>query len=154
MRIIGKDGKDYASEKECIEADKKYEEELKAKKDNELKKVEAEKNAVATKKKEKAQAVEDARKKCAEATKLYQVAKKKAEDILREANKKAEEVLKEAAAKVEKASEERMNAVIDFNKEFGPYRTVLTGNDAIDAFNNDFFVDSLLPYWARSIFGL
>lgn len=147
MRIIGKDGKDYASEKECIEADKKYEEELKAKKETELKKVEAEKTAVATRKKEKAQAVEEARNKCTEARKLYQVAKKKAEDILREANK-------EAAAKVEKASEERMNAVIEFNKEFGPYRTVLTGNDAIDAFNNDFFADSLLPYWARSIFGL
>lgn len=150
MKFISEDGKEYASVKECIEADKKFKEVQKKaeeEKKAEENKLQEEKTALIAKKKEKSKAIEDATDKLEEKQKLYQVAKKKAEQIIRDANKEAENVLKEAAKEVEKASEERMNAVISFNKDFGPYRTTLTGKDAAEEFNRFLFGDSLLSHF-------
>lgn len=142
MRIIGKDGKEYSSEKECLAADKRYDEQLKAEQDRIEKekkayeeKIAEEKAALSVRKKELAKNVEDSNAKLDEAKKLYEVAKRKAEEVLRKANKEAEDILTVAAKEMEKASEERMNAVAQFNKEFGAYKTVLTGNDAVDEYN-------------------
>lgn len=142
MRIIGKDGQEYKSEKECLIADKKYDEAIKLaqeKKEQERREIEekiAEEKALYNqKKKEAAKAVEDANAKLEEARKVYGVARKKAEDILRAANKEAEDILLVAAKEMEKASEERMNAVAKFTKDYGVYKTVLTGNDAVDEYN-------------------
>lgn len=158
MRIIGKDGKEYKSEKECLAADKKYDEMMRQKKCREEQerkaleeKIAKEKAELGARKKEKAKSIEDATEKLEYFKKEYEVAKIEAKKLIEEANKQAEDMLKAVAKKVEEASAERMNAIAEFNKEFGPYQTTLTGNDALNEYNkivkqfNDTFFDRFFP---------
>ena len=81
-----------------------------------------------------------------EAYKFYEAERAKAKDILKEAQEKADKILLEAKEEaknlvslaekeVKKASEKKTQAVSNFNKEFGPYKTVLTGDKALDEYN-------------------
>lgn len=128
----------YDSVKECQKAEEAYakqqiEAEEKAKA---LEAKVAEEKAIASKKrKELSDAIEKAEEEYVAAFNMYDVARKQADEIILDAKKKASEVVAAAAKEVEKASEKKMKAVSEFNKEFGPYRTVVTGNKAVELHN-------------------
>lgn len=145
-------GKEYKTVEECLKAEEEFRE-----KEREIAKKEAIKlNELTKNKKELAKAIEDADEKVNEANKLYEVAKQKAADILDKSNKEVEKILSEASKKVKEAEEEKLNALMKFNKEFGTYKTVITGEKAaeeykkaVDRFNNSFnsvFKD-FLRFW-------
>lgn len=117
-----------AAEEAKFEADKKALEE----------KVAAEKALVSKKKKELSDAIELADEEYVAACKVYDIAKKQANDIMKEAKTKASDILSVAAKDVETASQKKMNAVAEFNKAFGAYRTVLTGARAAEEFHRIF----------------
>jgi hypothetical protein len=164
MRIIGKDGKEYKTEKECLAADRAYDAKIEADalaKEAEKaaleKRLEEEQKMISAKKKELAATIEATQLALDEAQKLYDITKSKAQEKLRAADEEACKIIDEAKAlahkqykqvesevddmmlaaskQLEKASEDRMNAIAAFNKEFGPYRTVITGNKALDEYN-------------------
>lgn len=131
MKIIGLDNKEYSSVEECQAADAKFEE---AKKQRELAEAEK-KSAVSKRKKELSDKVAESDKAVEEAYKNYETQREKAAAIVEEADKKAKEILREAAKVVEAATEKRMNDIIAFNKEFGPYMTSYVGDRALDEYN-------------------
>lgn len=131
MKIIGLDGREYKSEKECLIADKKFNE----KKELDKKLMEEEKLKVSNRKKELANKVQEATDKVDYYTNEYIKVKADARKFLEEANKQAQDMLSKAAKQVEEASNEKLTAISNFNKEFGPYKTVLTGNEAIAEYN-------------------
>lgn len=142
MKIIGKDGKEYFDIKTCLKADKEYDEKIAAEKlaaEKEKKalevKLEQEKNAISKRKKELSDAIELAEEKKVVAENLYDDAKKQADKILKEAKEKANGILQTAAKNLENASADKMKAIAAFNKEFGPYKTVVTGSKAVDDYN-------------------
>lgn len=142
MRIIGKDGQEYKSEKECLIADKAYDEKIAAEKlktEKERKdleaKVEQEKIAISKRKKELSNVIEKAEERYSLAEGLYEDARKKANSILKAAKEEANSIIQAAAKEVEAASSEKMKAVAEFNKEFGPYQTIVTGSKAISDYN-------------------
>ena len=128
----------YDDVKECQKAEDSY-----AKKQLEAEekqkaleaKVAEEKAAISKKRKELSDAIEKADEDYVAACNVYDVARKQADDVIIEARKKAADILSAAAKEVEKASEKKMNAVSEFNKEFGPYSTVVTGNKAVELHN-------------------
>ena len=128
----------YDSVKECQKAEEAYaKQQLEA--EEKAKALEAkvaeEKAVISKKRKELSDAIEKADEEYAAACNVYDVARKQADEVILEAKKKANELLNAAAKEVEKASEKKMNAVSQFNKEFGPYRTVVTGNKAVELHN-------------------
>lgn len=142
MKILGNDGKYYATVKEAKEADERFEEEqkaLEAKKDAEIK-------SVSNQKKELSNKIEAATKKYETAQEKYEELKKEAENMLREANKKAYNILLEGAREIEKASNERMTLIKEFNEKFErPFTKFYTGKDAEEQYSkilkqfSDFF---------------
>lgn len=133
-------GKEYKTVEECLKAEEEFK-----KKEIEAKKEAVKLNELAKTKKELAKAIEDADEKVKEANKLYEVAQQKAADILDKSNEEVEKILSDASQKVKEAEEEKLNALMKFNKEFGTYKTVITGEKAaeeykkaVDRFNNSF----------------
>lgn len=122
--------KPFDTEKECLDAEAKYQQS---------------KDAVSKRKKELSKAIEDADNKITEANKAYDVAREKAKDILEKTNKEITELLDKAEKAVTDAEQEKLDAVRAFTKEFGTYKVNLTGEKAVDAFNrslnrfNNFF---------------
>ncbi len=113
----------YDSVDECTKAEK--EEDLKQ-------------SNISKQKKELSKAIEDADNKLKEANKLYHIAQDKAKEILEKSNKEIHNILDVAEENVKKAEEEKLNAIIKFNKEFGSYKVALTNEDAVDAFDRSF----------------
>lgn len=141
MKIFGKDGNEYASVKECLRADEAYEKRIaEAKEREEAQKREqelklAEKKAeISKRKKELSAAIDAANTEVAEARIAYNRDKERAERLIAEARKEAEVILTEANKKLKLATEKKMNAISTFNHEFGPFTTVLTGQDAWDEY--------------------
>ncbi len=93
---------------------------------------------ISKQKKELSKAIEDADNKLKEANKLYHIAQDKAKEILEKSNKEIHDILDVAEENVKKAEEEKLNAIIKFNKEFGSYKVALTNEDAMDAFDRSF----------------
>ena len=123
--------KTFNSEQECLDAEKKYEEERKK---NDL--VLAEKKAAVSKrKKELSDAIAEADKKVDNAYKGLEAAKKEAAAIIKETREKANNLINEAAKKVESETSERANQIGKFNEEFGPYMVTYTGNRAEEEYN-------------------
>lgn len=122
--------KPFDTEKECLDAEAKYQQS---------------KDAVSKRKKELSKAIEDADDKITEANKAYDIAREKAKDILEKTNKEITELLDKAEKAVTDAEQEKLDAVKAFTKEFGTYKVNLTGEKAVDAFNrslnrfNNFF---------------
>lgn len=88
---------------------------------------------ISKQKKELAKTIEDADNKLKEANKLYHIAQDKAKEILEKSNKEINNILDTAEAEVKKAEKEKLDAIVEFNKQFGPYKTTLTNEEAIDA---------------------
>ena len=128
----------YDDVKECQKAEEAY---AKKQLEDEEKqkaleaKMAEEKAVISKKRKELSDKIEKADEEYVTACNMYDVARKQADDIILEARKKANEILNVAAKEVEKASERKMEAVSEFNEEFGPYRTVVTGNKAVELHN-------------------
>ena len=122
--------KPFDTEKECLDAEAKYQQS---------------KDAVSKRKKELSKAIEDADNKITEANKAYDIAREKAKDILEKTNKEITELLDKAEKAVTDAEQEKLDAVKAFTKEFGTYKVNLTGEKAVDEFNrslnrfNNFF---------------
>ena len=108
--------------------------------------VNEEKAAVSKKKKELSDAVERANEEYIAATKVYETERARAQEIIKEAQKQADEIMSNAAKSVRKASEAKMAAVTEFNKSFGPYRTVITGAQAVDEYNR-VVTEMLRSFW-------
>ena len=124
-------GKEYKTVDECLKAEEEYKKGLEEKSTTEAKKL----NELGKEKKLLAKAIEEAEDKVREAENLYEVARQKAADILDESNKQVEKILSDAREKVKQAEEEKLNAVMKFNKEFGTYKTVITGEKAAEEYN-------------------
>ncbi len=138
----------YDTEKDCIKAEEEYNKEQE-RVTNALKKATLEKEKkdkeIQLKKKELAKAIEDAEQEVTEANNVYDAAKEKAREIYAEAKKKADELLDVASAKVKDAEEKKYKAVAEFNRNFGPYTTTITGAKAAELYNNT--IKSLNNFW-------
>lgn len=137
MIILGKDGKQYATVKECQRADVEYDRriadekaQLEAKKIADEKAIAERKAEISKRKKELSSMIESAEDKVKVAKVDYNQARAQAEKIIAEAKKEAQAILDAAGEKLKLANEEKVNAISNFNKEFGPFTTVLTGEDA------------------------
>ena len=86
------------------------------------------------------------------AYKEYDVAKEKAAKILEDSNKQVLEIINAAKDVVNKAEKAKLDAITAFNKEFGAYQKVYTGEQAraeLERFNsnlNSLFGD-LFKFW-------
>lgn len=149
MKIISElTGKEYNTPEECLKAEELYKKEQKKRADEESKKL----SEISKQKKELANAIEDADKDLSEANKLYEVAKNKAAEILEKSNKEVRDILDSAKKLVKAAEEKKLNAVLKFNKEFGPYTTKYTGEKAAEEFNRslkrfDNIFDDFFKFW-------
>lgn len=134
----------FNTEAELVEAEKRQEEEIAA---EELKKKE-----ISNEKKKAATKIESATEAYEKASEEFELTKKellkklddaeeKAAKIISEANDAVEKELKEAKEKLRQAKIDKVNAIADFNKDFGPYKKVYTGQDALKKLNEDFDVD-------------
>lgn len=131
MKIVGKDGKTYATVEECIAADEAFEESEAAKALEETNK----KNELSKKKKEKADAIKAAEDALSLASAEYDRAREKARKLIEEAKVEARTIVNEAAKKFDAASDARYQAIREFNKEFGTYTVTYTGKDAVEEYN-------------------
>lgn len=130
--------KPFDTEADCIKAEKEYkEEQSKISKQLEaaLAEKKAKEEAEQKSKKELSKVIEEATKEKAEAEKLYEVAQAKAQKIKEDAKIEANKILSAAADKVKEAEQKRVDAVVAYNKKFGAYTTVLTGEKAADEYN-------------------
>ena len=138
-------GKTYDSAEECTKADEAYEQEKKAKEEQKAK----EQALISKEKKELADAVDAANKKIEDAYTGLEEAKKKAREILENSYKEAERIISEAKKPVTEAEKEKRDAMIAYNKKYGTYQRVYTGEEAEKEFAriNKYFNDSI-----RSLF--
>jgi dsDNA-specific endonuclease/ATPase MutS2 len=150
MKIISEiTGKSYLSVEECLKAEAEYEKEQKKVQVEEEKR----KNEISKEKRELSKAIEKAEEKVSEANKLYEVAKTKAAEILETSNKEVENILKAAKDEVKKAEQERLDAIMAFNKKYGNYTKTITGEKAAEEFNksvgrlNNIFADIMKSFW-------
>lgn len=104
--------------------------------------VEQARKAEATKKKkELANAVSKADDAVAKAYSEYEIAKQEVRKILEESNTRMEKILGPAKSAVTKAENVRFEAIKAYNREFGPYQSVYTGERAekeLQRFNQQF----------------
>lgn len=123
----------YDTLEECEEADKAYVEEQKAAEER-AKQLEAEENAkkaALTKiKKELADAVTDADNNLNKALEDYDSARNTAAEMLEKSNKEVSELLNEAKKNVEAARKAKQQALLEFNRKFGPFKVSYTGEKA------------------------
>jgi hypothetical protein len=136
----------FETEEELKAAETAKDSEIKKEEESKALKVEEDKKAISIRKKELSDVVEAKAKEFNSAYDKYEAAKAKAKKELNEkyktlnAQAKAAEdeyakAISEAEKEVRKASEEKTNAIAKFNEEFGPYKTVLTGDKAIAEYN-------------------
>jgi len=123
----------YDSPEACLEAEKNYK--------AQQQKIEADlkrtSSAISKEKRELSKAIEDADNKLTEANKLYEAAQHKAAEILEKSNKEVKEILDTAKKEVKAAEQAKLDAVLAFNKKYGPYTTTLTGSQAAEEFNRN-----------------
>lgn len=122
----------FNTEKECLEAEakyqlKKYTEEQKAK-ENEAKLI------ASKEKKELSKAVEEAEKAVADAFAQYELVEAQVTELIDECNKKVEELRKPAKQAIQKAEQQKYEAIAAYNKKYGTYSVVYTGDKAFNEF--------------------
>ena len=108
--------------------------------------VEEDAKTISKRKKELSDKIEEASRNLDEVYKFYEAEKSKAKDILtnvekqikrlrEDANDEINRLMEFAEAEVKKASEQKTIAISNFNKELGTYKTVITGDKAIEEYN-------------------
>lgn len=123
--------KQFDTEKECLEAEAKYDEEQKK---TEVA-VSERKAEVSRRKKELSDQITVADKDIDSAYKELDAAKEEANKIVAEAKKRANEIVRKAVEKVDSAASTRRDLVEKFNDEFGPYMVTYTGSRADEEYN-------------------
>lgn len=103
-------------------------------------------------KKEAAKRVELADKNYKAALDSYDNAKLKIQEVVKEAKTKIDEILDEPIKDVKIAKEQRLAALLDFNKRYGPYTTTYSGEDASKEYERllkvNGWIDTVLDNWA------
>lgn len=117
----------YDTEDELTDAEKTYEKEQEDKKQEALK--------VSNRKKELSKKIQDADDKITSAHNMYDMALQDIKKLSEEYTKKCDEIISAAKKTLNDAEREKYEAVLEFNKEFGPYRTTYTGEKASEQFN-------------------
>lgn len=120
----------FNTEKECLEAEAKHKQELEEQKakENEAKLI------VSKEKKELSKAVEEAEKAVADAFAQYELVEVQVADLIAECNKKVEELRKPAKQAIQKAEQQKYEAIAAYNKKYGTYSVVYTGDKAFNEF--------------------
>lgn len=128
----------FDSEADLVAAESR-DAQLKAEEQEKKNKISAEKKIAATKVQQAAEAYEEALDKYNEekknALKILDDAESEAAKIINKANEEAEKIMNEAEENLRKAKFTKFNAVAEFNKAYGPYKTVLTPEDAEKEYN-------------------
>ena len=128
----------FDSEADLVAAESR-DAELKAEEQEKKNKISAEKKIAATKVQLAAEAYEEALDRYNEekkkALKILDDAETEAAKVLNKANEEAEKILKDAEEKLSKSKSDKFNAVAEFNKSYGPYKTVLTKEAAEKEYN-------------------
>lgn len=139
--------KEYATVEECLKA----EAEFKAAKEK------AAENKTSAEKKKLADIIES----CDKATsiaydnleiakskvrEMYAKSKKELEELIDKRNEEMSKVLEPAEKSVKDAERAKFNAISNFNKHFGVYKKVYTGEDAIKDLRKSFTLGSILDF--------
>ena len=122
--------KQFDTEKECLDAEakhQKYLEEQKAK-ENENKLI------VSKEKKELSKAVEEAEKAVADAFAQYELVEAKVTELMNDCKKQIDELRKPAKLAIQKAEQQKYEAIAAYNKKYGTYSVVYTGDKAFNEF--------------------
>ncbi len=128
----------FDKEKDLLKAEEDF---LKLKKEKEEKKSKEKQELVADKKL-MAKAVEDADAEIDAAQEQYADAIKQAREIIEKANKEAEAITSPAKEKLKNARQKRYNAISAFNKKYGPYSVMYSGDRAYAEFKRNLdFID-------------
>lgn len=126
--------KTFDTEAECLDAEAAELERVRA--ENEKKaEIEQKQNQMSKIKKEYVKAIDDAEAALTAAYNELQVAREKYNSIINDAKKEADSILKPAEQAVYDASTARYNAIAEFNKKFGCYTKVYTGENAASEWN-------------------
>ena len=134
----------YETEAELKTAEEKYEKQLQEKKEAEEKR----KNEIVNEKKALAKAVDEADACVDAARENYKKVKAEPVKIIEEAYEKAEKLLEPAENAVQEAQKTKYNAVVEFNKKYGPYTESYTGDKAYNEFKktSEWFDDLFRPF--------
>lgn len=142
----------FDSEEELLKEEKKAEESAREEQErkNQIsinKKAAATKVEIATEEYDKAADAYEKKKK--EALKILDSAEDEAAKIFDKANAEAQKILNEADKSLKEARINKLNAISEFNREYGPYKTVLTKENAEKEYNR--FIDDI-DTWINKLY--
>ena len=123
----------FDTEKELLKAEREHEKAESVKKEG-IASAKAE-TAVSKEKKILSDAVTKAEEELAVAYDELDVANQKVKTLSKEYLKQVDSILEPAKKKVKEAQENKYEAIKSFNEKFGPFRTIYTGQKAIDEFS-------------------
>ena len=130
MKIVSEykelEGQVFDTVDQCIEAEAKVEEQRKA-----LVEQERDKSKL---KKSLAKDVDVAEEKVKQAYLNYENAKEQVRKILEESNKQMNDILKPAKQAITDAEAARTEAIVNYNKQCGPYQKIYTGDRAVEEY--------------------
>lgn len=134
--------KTYETEQDCLDAEKKHEEEQLM-----LREAEADrKKAISKRKSEMASKIEATETALTSAYDNLKEAREQCRTLREEYNNKVAEILTKAKEEVKKAENDRFEALAAFNREFGKYTVSLSDADAVKEWQRSL-------EWINSIFG-
>lgn len=144
MRVVSDykelEGQTFASFRECADAEAAV---------DKLRQEKEKSNTVSKKKKQLADAVEEADKAVVSAYENYDKVKAEVRKILEESNARMSKMLQDATNSIKNAEKQKRDAILNYNREYGPYQKVYSGDKATEEFKifnkkfNDSF-DSIL----------
>lgn len=130
MKIVSEykelEGQVFDTVDQCAEAEVKVEEQRKA-----LAEQERDKSKL---KKSLAKDVDVAEEKVKQAYLNYENAKEQVKKILEESNKQMNDILKPAKQAIADAEAARTEAIVNYNKQCGPYQKIYTGDRAMEEY--------------------
>ena len=135
----------FDDEDSCLKAESDY--------DKEQELIKAKKSEVSKRKKELAEAIERAEKELSEAYDNLEVCQADADKIIKDAKESASQIIKKAKETVAEKQKSRLEAISNFNKEFGVYTTTYSGDKALEEIRR-FNTLSNSTNWARYLFDL
>lgn len=139
--------KEYATVEECLKAEAEFK----------SAKEQAASNKTSTEKKKLVDVIEACEKATnvayenleiakSEVREMYAKSKKELEELIDKRNEEMSKVLEPVEKAVKDAERAKYNAISNFNKQFGVYRKVYTGEDAIKDLKKSFTLGSILDF--------
>lgn len=149
MKIVSEykelEGKLFDTSEECQIAENKVDEQRKAlaKKERDMSKL----------RKSLAAGVDKAEENLKDAYQKYEEAKKEVQKILEESEKKMNDILQPAKQAVRDAEAARTEAIVNYNKQCGPYQKIYTGDKAKEEYKRmSQHFDSIFTDFWRNFF--